>query len=96
MRVKRPSASRPTYSTIATHFVASVDGTQSDMGIYLLVGQAVPPIWLTKEDADEGMERTGGVVPIRLRGAFYMTRDKARDLHELLGNYLHANPESGD
>jgi hypothetical protein len=72
---------------VVTHFGVLNDGTAGpDAGLYLLMGQAVPPPWFTDIARNRGLEESGTDLQIQVRAAVYMTRTRARELHNLLGS----------
>jgi|KBSSwiStaDraftv2_1062776.scaffolds.fasta_scaffold03943_10 hypothetical protein len=73
----------------ATHFLVLNDGSVPTDGTFLVLGQVVPPVWITPEQQRMGMERPESAgMPIKVQGAFYLTRAKARELYGILGVHL--------
>jgi hypothetical protein len=83
----------------ATHFLLINDGGIPTDGVFLLVGQAMPPAWLTEDQRKEGMEKlqregAAPALPMQVQGAFYLTRAKAREVHDLLSAHLERTDQS--
>ena len=67
---------------------AVADDPAGPGAIYLLLGHLASPVWLSKEHAEQRLKQLGGAVTINGRGAFYMTRENARRLREILDTHL--------
>jgi hypothetical protein len=73
-----------------TQFNVSTDGSDnpSTGGFFITLGLIAPPPWTTEEEIAAGLERTGGEIPVRVQGSFYMSRAKTAELFYLLGKNL--------
>lgn len=75
-------------AAVVTHAAVLWDGEDSLQGVYLLLGHLAPPVWTTPEEAERNLTASGGRLPVDLRGAFFMTRTRAKELWMALGQHL--------
>jgi hypothetical protein len=72
---------------VVNQFVISNDLTDPS-AVYLLLGHAATPVFLDEAHAAQRLQERGGAVPISARGSFYMTRQNAQKLRDILDNHL--------
>ena len=90
------SAAQTTPVQLANQFVgqlgaetASLDHPVPD-GVYLIVGQASPPVLVGSEAMQrEQVERLGGRLPIAVHGRYFITRARLDDLIRVLTETAH-------
>jgi hypothetical protein len=75
-------------AAVVTHAAILWDGEDSLQGVYLLLGHLAPPMWESPEDAERQLAESDSRVPIDMRGAFFMTRARAKELWIALGQHL--------
>lgn len=60
--------------------------------VYMYLGLLAPPPWLTGEIAAQRVREIGNVLPIEPKGVFVLSRSRALELWQALGQHLGVLP----
>jgi hypothetical protein len=72
---------------VVNQFVLAND--LSDPGaLYLLLGHAATPVYLDQAHLEQRLQERGSALPISARGSFYMTRENAEKLRDIIDKHL--------
>lgn len=78
---------------VANQFVVANDITGTG-GVYVLLGHLAAPVFVDAEHARQRLAQLGAAVTIQPRGAFFMTRQSAEQLRDVLVKHLGPSTEA--
>lgn len=72
---------------VVNQFVMSNDMSNSQ-AVYLLFGHVATPVYLDPAHAQQRLQERGNSIPVSARGSFYLTRENAAKLRDIIDNHL--------
>ena len=81
-------------ATVINNAAVLWDGEPTQQGVYLLLGHVGPPAWFSAAEAKAALAETDSQLQVDLRGSFFMTRTRAKELWTALGQHLEKAEQS--